>query len=268
MAKSDTQLSAKGDFSSPTFIAFKDWHTLRSVAKHATHLQPYLSAGQKIIDIGCGVGSITIDLAQRTPDGHVLGIDKDPAIEVARKEALNQGIKNVDFMVGDATNLQELAANSFDVAHCHQVLLHLGDPVQALKEIHRILLPGGLAASRDNYLLHVHPAHEVIEKNWNTYRECSRARGGDPEGGLNSPTWMHLAGFIWDNIHTGTAAVEHSGAAGRKAWANSQRPSMAAVYQLAVCDQFVKELGEDLDKFVKNPAARVVAIDGWIVARK
>ena len=172
------------------------------------------------------------------------------------------------FVIGDATNLGSIEANSFDIAHCHQVLLHLADPVQALKEIYRVLRPGGVAASRDNYLLRVHPAHNAIERNWDIYREYSKARGGDPEGGLNSPTWMHSAGFKWENIQSGTASSEHSGAAGRKAWAKSQRPSMAVVYNQPVDEQFVKELGEELERFIENPAARIVAIDGWVVGTK
>lgn len=47
----------------------------RNVANYATHLIPYLKSGIKILDVGCGIGTITMDFAKRVPDGEVVGID-------------------------------------------------------------------------------------------------------------------------------------------------------------------------------------------------
>ena len=103
----------------------------------------------RILDCGCGPGSVTVGLAQWAPDGETVGIDLGAEqLEGARALASNLGVENVSFRQGDIFDLP-FEDNSFDVVFSHAVLLHLADPERALVEIRRVLRPGGLVAVRD-----------------------------------------------------------------------------------------------------------------------
>jgi ubiquinone/menaquinone biosynthesis C-methylase UbiE len=103
-----------------------------------------------ILDVGCGPGTITADLAKVVPEGHVIGIERsaEDVLQNARDEAAAQGITNVTYSIGDVLSLS-FPDNSFDIVHAHQVLQHVSDPVLALKEMVRVAKPGGIVAARD-----------------------------------------------------------------------------------------------------------------------
>jgi ubiquinone/menaquinone biosynthesis C-methylase UbiE len=103
-----------------------------------------------ILDVGCGPGTITADLAKLVPEGHVTGIERsaEDVLQKARDEAAAQGITNITYAIGDVLSLS-FPDNSFDIVHAHQVLQHVSDPVLALKEMVRVAKPGGIVAARD-----------------------------------------------------------------------------------------------------------------------
>lgn len=124
-------------------------HTWRTADNSAAYLVPHLRPGLTLLDVGCGPGTITTDLAQLVAPGMVVGMDA--AAEVlaqAEDHARGLGLTNVRFEVGNlfALKYEDL---SFDVIHAHQVLQHLTDPVSALAEMRRVLRVGGLLAIRD-----------------------------------------------------------------------------------------------------------------------
>ena len=90
-----------------------------------------------ILDVGCGPGFITIDLARLVPQSHVTGIEYAPdPLEQARSLASAQKITNVSFQTGDIRSL-EFPDDTFDIVHAHQVLQHVADPVRAFREMRR-----------------------------------------------------------------------------------------------------------------------------------
>ncbi|MEZ4731584.1 MAG: methyltransferase domain-containing protein [Caldilineaceae bacterium] len=129
----------------------------RSAEKQAAFLLPHLRPGMRLLDCGCGPGSITIGLARVVAPGAVVGIDIDPGeIERAKQLAAEQGIANVQFETGNVYELP-FADGSFDAAFSNALLDHLIDPVAALREMRRILKADGMlgvrTADRDGYLL-------------------------------------------------------------------------------------------------------------------
>lgn len=110
-------------------------HRWRTAENSAGYLLPRLQDADRVLDVGCGPGTITVDLAARVPQGEVVGIDAaGDVLEDARQEASRQGRPNVRFDTGDVYHLAFNDA-AFDVVHTHQVLQHLGDPVAALAEM-------------------------------------------------------------------------------------------------------------------------------------
>ncbi|GAA3293148.1 hypothetical protein GCM10020295_14240 [Streptomyces cinereospinus] len=103
-------------------------HTWRTAANSAAYLLGSLEPHLRILDVGCGPGTITADLAELVPDGHVTGVDRAPdVLERARATAAGRGLTGVDFAVADVHAL-DFPDDTFDVVHAHQVLQHVGDP--------------------------------------------------------------------------------------------------------------------------------------------
>ena len=125
-------------------------HTWRTAENSAAYLLPHLRPGLSLLDIGCGPGTITADLARLVAPGQVVGLDaSDDVVAQAEAYAAETGATNLRFEVGDLFALRYDDA-TFDVVHAHQVLQHLVDPVAALVELRRVLRPGGVLAARDS----------------------------------------------------------------------------------------------------------------------
>src|SRR6476469_11120953 len=123
-------------------------HSWRTAENSAAYLLPELGDGQSLLDVGCGPGTITVDLARLVAPGRVIGIDRaSEVLAEASAHASGQGV-SIELRVGDVYALQFPDA-SFDVVHAHQVLQHLSDPVRALAEMRRVCAPGGVVAARD-----------------------------------------------------------------------------------------------------------------------
>lgn len=124
-------------------------HTWRTIENSAKYLESHLEDGLALLDVGCGPGTITVDLATRTPNGRVVGIDLSEEIIIKAKASNASSLqKNCSFEIGDVYNL-DFPENSFDIVHAHQLLQHLTKPVEAIKEMHRVVRPGGIIALRD-----------------------------------------------------------------------------------------------------------------------
>jgi ubiquinone/menaquinone biosynthesis C-methylase UbiE len=123
---------------------------VRRAARWVPFLLPHVRPGMRLLDCGCGVGSITLDLAEIVAPGETVGIDVDAGqLELARAAADARGLENVRFAVGSIYALP-FADAPFDVALAHTVLVHLSEPLRALKEMRRVLAPGGIVAVSDD----------------------------------------------------------------------------------------------------------------------
>jgi len=122
----------------------------RDAATFLPFLLEHLRPGMDVLDAGCGVGSIALDLAPTVAPGRVAGVDVDRGqIEAARTAADERDVENAEFAVGSIYALPYDDA-SFDVVYANAVLLYLREPVRALAELRRVLRPGGLAAACDD----------------------------------------------------------------------------------------------------------------------
>ncbi|MBT2508938.1 class I SAM-dependent methyltransferase [Streptomyces sp. ISL-98] len=172
-------------------------HRWRTAANSAAYLIGELRPGLDVLDVGCGPGTITADLAALVAPGRVTAVDAaDDVLEQAREVAAERGLNNVEFAVADAHAL-DFPDDSFDVVHAHQVLQHVGDPVQALREMRRVCRPGGIVAARDSDYAAMTWFPEVPGMNeWQQlYGRVARANGGEPDAGRRLLSWARSAGF-------------------------------------------------------------------------
>ncbi len=181
-------------------------HRWRTAENSAAYLLDRLRPGQDLLDVGCGPGTITLDLAARVAPGRVVGIDSSEVVlAAARASVTGAGPTNVSFVTGDAYHLQ-FDEGTFDVAHAHQVLQHLSSPVSALAEMARVLRPGGTLAVRDSdYGGFVWaPADPVLSRWLSLYHEITAHNGADADAGRHLPAWVREAGFEEARVTTST----------------------------------------------------------------
>jgi 2-polyprenyl-3-methyl-5-hydroxy-6-metoxy-1,4-benzoquinol methylase len=172
-------------------------HRWRTVDNSAAYLIPYLRPGHQVLDVGCGPGTITTDLARRVAPASVVGIDNHPApLEEARAEAQRQGVRNVSFAVADAYNV-DFPDDTFDVVHAHQVLQHLSEPVAALREMRRVCAPGGVVAARDVDFATMawYPPQAGLDRWLDLCHRVARSNGAEPDAGRRLLSWARAAGF-------------------------------------------------------------------------
>src|SRR5690606_17637857 len=100
-------------------------HRRRTAANSAAFLLPHLLSDMTLLDVGCGPGTVTVDLAERLTQGSVVGVDaSDEVLESARGLADAHGTKNISFEHANAYQLP-FEDDSFDVVFAHQLLQHL-----------------------------------------------------------------------------------------------------------------------------------------------
>jgi SAM-dependent methyltransferase len=170
-------------------------HKWRTAENSAGYLLPHLASDAKVLDVGCGPGTITAGLADRVPQGQVTGIDASPEV-VEQARAAGGGRANLGFATGDVYAL-DYPDSSFDVVHAHQVLQHLGDPVRALREMRRVTRPGGFVAVRDADFggMTWYPELPILDEWRAFYTTVARGNGGEPHAGRRLRAWARAAGF-------------------------------------------------------------------------
>lgn len=247
-------------------------HTWRTAANSAAHLLPHLRPGQRLLDVGCGPGTITVDLAAAVAPGPTLGIDPSAAVIEQARATVPAGV-DLTFAVGDVYALDHADA-SFDVVHAHQVLQHLTDPVAALREMRRVLAPEGVLAARDsNYAAFWWSPDEPRLDRWLAlYHRVTESNRADADAGRHLLAWARAAGFtdVAYTSSTWTIATPEDRAWWGGLWADRVVASDFAVQAvdrgLATTDELA-ELADGFRTWAASPDAVFVIPHGEIIAR-
>lgn len=175
-------------------------HQQRTIQNSAAYLKPYLAPGMHLLDIGAGPGSITAEFARLTGNVTATEIGEEE-LDLCKKRFLNEGLTaeqgiSADFSVENVHHLS-FADNIFDIAHAHQVIQHVSNPVQALSEMARVVKPGGYVAIRDaDYeSFFWFPESPKISRWRELYLQVARNNGGEPSAGRRLLSYAHQAGL-------------------------------------------------------------------------
>ena len=162
----------------------------RSADKHADFFMPFLREGMKLLDCGCGPGTISRDFAGRLPFGWVTGIDTS-SVQVEEARSKHKAYANLEFRTASVYDLPFEDA-TIDAVFSHALFEHLADPLAALKEILRVLKPGGRLGlcSPDFAAFVLSPSSEALEGALSYYRQLQESNGGDTLAGRRLLNWL------------------------------------------------------------------------------
>ncbi|KAF9363555.1 hypothetical protein BGX34_003846 [Mortierella sp. NVP85] len=256
-SQSQTYILEQGDGTLRTL----DWLSWRTVLNSAGYLRPHIEPEMSILDVGCGPGSISVDMARLVPKGRVVGIDySSDLISEARALAIQQGVTNVEFQVGDIHTL-DFPDNTFDIVHAHQVLQHVADPIQGLREMKRVTKPGGIVAVRESTEISYYPELPGLGATWSLFATMARLKGTNPRAGNRIHVWAREVGFERSNITCSSGAWCFSTPEEREYWGVSVNTMLSgfgskAVEMNLISQEDLKEITNAWKDWIKND-------DGW-----
>jgi len=184
---------AEDPYSSEEVLRALRTHTAETTAAFFT---PHLRAGMRVLDCGCGPGTITAGLAAHVAPGETVGLDRNPD-QVARALALarERGVTTMRVEQGDMQALPFPDA-AFDAVFSCYALEYLRDPLVALREMRRVLRPGGVIGIRtgEPRTMRLSPESPATERflRWNCWW---REQGGSPYLGPAQHRLLRDAGF-------------------------------------------------------------------------
>ncbi len=242
---------------------------------NAAYLLPHLRPGHRILDFGCGPGTISVGLAKAVAPGELHGVDMEESqIELARAVAEAGGQDNAIFHVGDVTDLP-FEDDFFDVAHCHNLLMHVPDTSAVLAEVKRVLKPGGMIGCREmiSASCFTYPDFGIIRKSWDIFEDLLRADDGHPQMGKELKEHILDAGFA--NVRVTASFSPYStpdditfiyGLAND--WFLSPEITEAAIKYGAATEDLCNAIRVAYDRWKDHPAAFVTIAYGEAVANK
>ncbi len=174
-------------------------HRLWSAQAFAAWERGGFQPGQTLLDVGCGPGFATFDLAHLVgTSGRVIAVDvSERFVAYLRRQAEARGAGNIDVRIGDVQSLN-LTAGSIDGAYNRWVICFVSDPESVVAAVARALRPGGVFVIQDYYnygAIRLCPHSDAFagaivatERSW-------RDSGGDPEIGCRLPAMLARCGF-------------------------------------------------------------------------
>ena len=170
----------------------------RTADVHAAFFLPHLRPGMRLLDAGCGPGSITIGLARAVAPAEVVGIDAEPAAidaAQAQAQARDRGLTNIPVEVHDIHRMAFAA--EFDAVFCHAVLQHVPDAARTLRALRSVMKPGAVVgvADADYDGSIIEPNGRALARAVRLSRRVRQSRGGDVRVGRRLRSYLAEAGF-------------------------------------------------------------------------
>jgi ubiquinone/menaquinone biosynthesis C-methylase UbiE len=183
-------------------------HAKRTAEDCAGFFLSYLKPGMRLLDVGCGPGSITVGLARRVAPAETIGIDmSESVIETAKSLADGKATQKIAFEVGNIYR-PRFTPQSFDAIFAHQVLQHLRQPTEAIRQMRELLAPGGVLGVRevDWGSTTFYPENLGMRRFLDLYYALANRNGGEPNAGRYMRRWFREAGFAETTVSTSTTS--------------------------------------------------------------
>ena len=224
-------------------------------------LKSRLAPGMKILDVGCGTGFLSVQLAQAVWPGAVYGIDIEQQ-EIDRAQSIASGFErcNVEFQVADALALP-FEDDYFDLVYCSGLFLYMPDTTTALSEAKRVLRPGGAIYCRDVMAesSFIHPDLGSMRRAWEMFEDLLAADDGHPDVARDMKLHLLKAGFadieVSASIEMYQTPEETEFFYGlTRGWFLSGPAESAKEYGAAT-DRLLRTIQSELEEWRNHPAA-------------
>jgi ubiquinone/menaquinone biosynthesis C-methylase UbiE len=178
-------------------------HRIWSAAAHRLWERAGIQPGMTVLDVGCGPGHATMDLAELVgPAGRIIAVDES-ALYLKHLNDRLQGrrLSNVERVLGDVQQLDDVlphVSQSVDIAWARWVLCFVAEPEEVVAAVSRLLKPGGRFAVQDYFsyeTMTLAPRHEAVTRVIRAVAASWRDRGGDPDIVGRLPRILRKSGF-------------------------------------------------------------------------
>jgi ubiquinone/menaquinone biosynthesis C-methylase UbiE len=210
-------------------------------------------SGMRCVDLGCGGGQVTLEMAKLTPDATVTGVDIDEVkLSLARAAAAERGVTNVEFLAANVNCWDE--PDSYDLVYSRFLLQHLSRPVDLLRRMWAAVRVGGVLivedADFDGWCCH--PPNKGFDFFVHAYAEVIRRRGGDHAAGRKLNEYFLDAGVTPSQVSV-VQSVWTGGEAKVLAWSTLDATGEAIVSEgVATADELAAALAS-LKEFTDDP---------------
>jgi ubiquinone/menaquinone biosynthesis C-methylase UbiE len=170
---------------------------LQEVIDRPAWEQMGLNAEMTVLDVGCGTGLLSCELAKTIAPASVIGIDSSTELlEIAQKHKAEQAVDNLSFALGNIYEL-DFPDDYFDAVYMRFVMQHLRDPQKALESILRVLKPSGkiCIVDVDDGWFSMFPEPESFREFQRQVAFIQQTEGGDPFVGRKLSVYLKQAGF-------------------------------------------------------------------------
>ncbi|KAK7923492.1 S-adenosyl-L-methionine-dependent methyltransferase [Apiospora marii] len=279
-------------------------HASRTVDSDAAFLKPYIKPTDRILDVGCGPGTITVGfhaLVDGAAGGGVTGVDiSDEILAQARETAAanmdtaatpDNNNTAIEFLKADVLKGLPFPDDAFTVVYASQLFPHLATPAlryRALAEMRRVLRPGGVLATRDAAELHFYPRHYDLDRLWAGRMVRALRQGGgesdvDRDGeneaacfpGGDMPALFQSVGFGGSSLVVGAGTTVHSGPEMRRWFAGTLRDRLRpgdafreSWANAGITDREVEETCGALGRWAEDEGGWYVAVQAEILGWK
>jgi ubiquinone/menaquinone biosynthesis C-methylase UbiE len=211
-------------------------------------------AGMECLDVGCGGGEVSIELAKLVaPNGTVTGIDMDGVkLDLGRAAARQRGVGNVHFQERNVNDWDE--PGRYDLVYSRFLLHHLRQPVQLLRRMWAAVRSGGALVMEDADFggWSCDPPNEAFDFFLRTYQEVLRKHGGDPTHGRKLRRHFQEAGIPEPDLKL-VQSIYTTGEAKTLALSTLEGTSEAIVAAGVATPEQVSAALSDLTKFTADP---------------
>ncbi len=230
-------------------LARKSWP-----GTHALFQRAGLRAGMRCLDLGCGGGAVTLEMAKLVaPGGTVIGVDMDGVkLELARRAAAERGLGNVEFRQMNVYDWDEPGA--YDAVYSRFLLQHLSRPIDLLRSMWSGVRPGGLLIVEDADFggWCCDPPNDAFDFFVRSYIEVARQSGGDATAGRKLHRYFLEAGIPGPRLSV-IQPVAHEGEAKTLPWLTLEYSSEAIISAGIAPATDVRAAGESLTRFTEDP---------------
>ncbi len=239
----------------------------------APYLLPYLKPGMRLLDIGCGPGTISAGLASAVEPGEFHGIDMNESqVELATAAAGEAGLSNTHFQAADALNLP-FPNDYFDAVHCRSILIHIPDTTAVLTEIKRVLKSGGVVGAREAILDSIiwEPDIAIMRRAYAFFLDLMIKNGGHIQMGKELRARFSEAGFV--DVEASGALLTNGSQSAVAEHADDLLVALDEAWKSAISDGIAsmeeqEQWREALGAWKNHPGAFAARAVGDVIGRK